>query len=151
MRCARRSTESDAGSASLEFLTVGLLLLIPLVYLVLAVASLQGAALAVEGAARHAARVFVQQGSVDEAEAAAERAISVTLADYGVSADAATVAIICEPRPDDCLTRRGFVTVRVDAVAALPLMPALPGLDVPAGVTMSASSTAHVSRFRVDR
>ena len=51
---------SDDGSASLEFITVGLLLLVPLVYLVLTIAAVQGAALGVEGAARQASRVFVQ-------------------------------------------------------------------------------------------
>lgn len=39
----------DDGTASLEFLTVGILLLVPLVYLVLAVAAIQAGALGVEG------------------------------------------------------------------------------------------------------
>ncbi|HSP76545.1 MAG TPA: hypothetical protein VLO31_10065, partial [Cryobacterium sp.] len=50
---------AERGSASLEFITAGLILLVPLVYLVLAMAALQGGALAVEGAARQAARVYV--------------------------------------------------------------------------------------------
>ena len=52
----------ERGSASLEFLTVGMILLVPLVYLVLALAAIQGGSLAVEGAARHAARVAVLTG-----------------------------------------------------------------------------------------
>ena len=51
------------GSAALEFITAGFLLLIPLVYLILAMAALQGGALSVEGASRQAARVFVQAPS----------------------------------------------------------------------------------------
>ena len=53
---ARRAAASDDGSASLEFITVGVLLLVPLVYLVLVVSSLQAASLAVEGAAQQASR-----------------------------------------------------------------------------------------------
>jgi len=146
----RASVSSDDGSASLEFLTAGVLLLVPLVYLVGTLSSLQSAALAVEGAARQAARVYVQQGSMGEAEAAAERAIRVTLADYGLSADRTAADVACKPVPGECLTRRGFVTITVEAVLPLPLVPALPGLDVSPGITMSASATAQVSRFRVD-
>ncbi|MDQ1574531.1 MAG: hypothetical protein QOH44_2090, partial [Actinomycetota bacterium] len=39
----------DGGSAALEFITAGLLLLVPLVYLILAMAAIQGGALSVEG------------------------------------------------------------------------------------------------------
>ena len=92
MRRSRRSTDTrlsaagrrwadERGSASLEFITVGLLLLLPVVYLVLTLAALQGASLAVEGATRQAARVFVQSGSLADAQAAAQTAIEVTLAD----------------------------------------------------------------------
>ncbi|RII97030.1 hypothetical protein DZF97_17400, partial [Clavibacter nebraskensis] len=50
----------DRGSAVLEFITAGVLLLVPLVYLVLAMSAIQGAALGTEGAARQAARVYVR-------------------------------------------------------------------------------------------
>lgn len=138
---------TDEGSASLEFLTVGLLLLVPTVYLVLALASIQGAAFAVEGAARHASRVFVQAGSPDDAHAAASRAIEVTLADYGVDPDGVEVAISCSPDPADCLRRRGFVTVTVTAVAALPVFPTVLGTDLPLGVRIDSTATEQVSRF----
>src|SRR5688572_9737236 len=115
MRWSRRWTErsdsgsdsDERGSASLEFIVAGLLLLVPLVYLVLSVSSVQAASLAVEGSARHASRVFVQAGSIAEANAAAARAVEVTLADYGLDASDATVTIACRPNPSACLTRRG--------------------------------------------
>jgi len=66
----------DAGSASIEFLTAGMLLLVPIVYLVILVAAVQSAALATEGAARQAARVFVQAASVQSGEEGAARAIT---------------------------------------------------------------------------
>ena len=147
MRLARRSTD-DSGSASLEFITVGVLLLVPLVYLVLVVSALQGAALGVEGAVRQASRVYVQEESIVEANEAAERAIIVTLADYGLDADDAEVTIMCRPRPSDCLTRRGFVTVHIATTVPLPLVPPVLMLDVPSGVPVHAVATEQVSRFR---
>ena len=70
----RRWSDDDGGSASLEFVTAGMILLLPLVYLVLTMASIQAGALAVEGAARQAVRVFVQAGSTRQAEAEAAMA-----------------------------------------------------------------------------
>lgn len=153
MRRARRSTDlrgtlrADDGSASIEFLTVGLLLLVPTVYLVLALSAVQAASFAVEGAARQASRVFVQASSLAEAEAAATRAIAVTLADYGLELADAEVAISCRPDPADCLTRRGHVTVSVSTVTPLPLFPAVLGTDIPLGVPLDAVATEQVSRF----
>lgn len=145
---ARRRLASDAGSASLEFLTVGVLLLVPLVYLVLVVSALQAASLGLEGAARQASRVFVQAETEPAARGAAERAIRVTLADYGLEAADAEVAVSCRPDPADCLLRRGFVTVEIATRVPLPLAPPVLGLDVPLSVTVQAIATEQVSRFR---
>ena len=68
----RSKWSSEAGSASLEFLTVGVILLVPLVYLVLAMSAIQAGALAVEGAARQAARVAVQAIDSGAADVAVE-------------------------------------------------------------------------------
>ena len=142
-----RLSADESGTASLEFVTAGLVLLLPLVYLVLTMSALQGAALAVEGASRQAARVFVEAGSVREANAAAERAVEFALADYGLDADDVDVSITCRPRAAACLTRRGFVTVEVGTRATLPLVPPVLDLDVGLSVPMSASATQQVSRF----
>jgi hypothetical protein len=147
---ARRWTDradAEDGSASIEFLTVGLLLLVPLVYLVLALAAVQAGALGVEGAARQASRVFVQERDAAAADAAAREAISVALADYGVDADTARVRIACAPDPSRCLVRRGFVTVRIAATVPLPLVPPALGAALPLRVPVEATATEQVSRF----
>jgi Flp pilus assembly protein TadG len=146
-RGAERPTRGDDGSASIEFLTVGLLLIVPLVYLVIALAAVQGAALGVEGAARQAARVFVQSPDQSSARAAAGTAIAVTLGDYGVDAGGARMRITCAPHPDRCLTRRAFVTVRIDATVDLPLVPPALGAVLPLHVPVEATATEQVSRF----
>jgi hypothetical protein len=124
-----------------------MLLLLPLVYLVLTMASIQAGAFAVEGAARQAARVYVQSASTGEANAAAGRAIEFALADYGLDADAASVSVACSPNPANCLTRRGFVTIRVSTTVALPLVPPILDLDVPLSIPVESTATQQVSRF----
>ena len=151
MRLAKHSTDQgrtgDEGSASLEFITAGMLLLLPLVYLVLTMAQLQAGAFAVEGAARQAARVYVQSATTAEANAAAQRAIEFALADYGLDTDAVTVSVSCSPRPANCLTRRGLVTIQVSTTVPLPLVPPVLDLDVALSVAVNSTATQQVSRF----
>lgn len=138
---------ADAGSASLEFVTTGLILLLPLVYLVLSMAAIQGGALAVEGAARQAVRVYVQSGTEAEAAARAERAIRFALADAGLETLEPAVSVRCSPHPGVCLTRRGTVTVSVAVTVPLPLVPQVLTIAAPLGVPLQASATEQVSRF----
>lgn len=137
----------DDGSASVEFVTAGVLLLVPLVYLAIALAAIQGAALAAEGAARQAARVYVNSPDQGRAHQAAHRAVAFALEDFGVPADGAEVAISCAPRPAQCLTRSGTVTVRVSVAAPLPLVPSLLHLDQRLAVPIQASAARTVSRL----
>lgn len=143
----RRASAAEVGSASIEFLVAGLLLLVPIVYLVVLVATVQSAALATEGAARQAARVFVQAPSVDDGEAAAVRALELALADHGVTAET-SIAVTCRPEPSDCLARRGWVTVSIEASVPLPLVPSILDVTAPLAVPIEASATQQVSRFR---
>lgn len=138
---------AETGSAVLEFVTAGMILLVPLVYLVLTMSVIQAAALSIEGASRQAARVFVQASSDSDAEASARLAVDFALADYGVKSDQATVRISCAPDPSRCLTRRGFVTVTVDAAVPLPLAPPALNLTSPLTVRLTATATQQVSRF----
>ena len=146
-RWTNRSGTDDEGSASLEFITAGMVLLLPLVYLVLTMSTIQAGAFAVEGAARQAARVYVQSPNVAHANAAASRAVEFALADYGFDTDAVTVSVSCRPSPSQCLQRRGFVTVVVTTTVALPLVPPVLDLDVPLSVPISSTATQQVSRF----
>lgn len=142
-----KSWTDETGSAALEFVTLGMVLLVPMVYLVLTMAAIQGGALAAEGAARQAARVYVESGTPGEAQGAALRALEVALADHGVESPDADLSISCTPRPDACLTRRGLVTVTVDLTVPLPLVPAALTGDFPLAVPLSATATQQVSRF----
>ena len=143
-RCGRGS---EAGSASLEFITAGMILLVPLVYLVLALSALQGGALAVEGAARQAARVYVQAPDEVTATERARRAVAFALEDHGLDPGDAEVQIECAGGTSRCLTSQGLVTVTVRIGIALPLVPDMLALNQSASVPMTAASTQMVSRF----
>ncbi|GAB3616747.1 hypothetical protein GCM10027416_13040 [Okibacterium endophyticum] len=137
---------ADDGSSSLEFITAGLILLVPLVYLVLALSALQGGTLAAEGAARQAARVYVQAGTEEAAQQRAEVAVAIALGDYGIDAEDARIAISCAGG-DTCLTRSGFVTITVRVDVGMPLVPSVLDLSEAARVPVQAQSTQQVSRF----
>ena len=147
LRSNRWSSRSEAGSASLEFITAGMILLVPLVYLVLALSALQGGALAVEGAARQAARVYVQSPDEATATVRARRAVAFALEDYGLSVGDAEVQIECTGGSSHCLTPQELVTVTVRIGIALPLVPDLLALNQSARVPMTAESSQLVSRF----
>jgi hypothetical protein len=147
MRRSRASSDlraGEQGSASLEFLTVGMILLVPLVYLVLAVASIQAAALGVEGAARQAARVAVLRGDGTVSGSGVEQTVAVVLGDYGVDAGAASVDVSCTSRCDEPGSR---VTVHVLVAVALPLVPQALASSSIGTVQLESSATHTVSRF----
>ena len=143
----RRVLRAEDGTASLEFVTAGMILLLPMVYLVLTMSALQAGSRAVEGAARQAVRVYVQAPDTRNAEAEAERAIRFALADYGLDSSAASVSISCSPRPADCLRRRATVTITVGVSVSLPLVPSALTVDGPLTVQVRSTATEQVSRF----
>ena len=139
---------SDRGSASLEFITAGVLLLVPLIYLVLVCGRVQAASLAAEGAVRQAARVFVTAESLPLATARAEQAVGDALADFSFRRTDATASIHCTPVTSSCLTSRNWVTVDVTVDVVLPFVPSILGLDKFAHVQVSSSTTQRVALGR---
>ncbi len=143
---------ADDGTAALEFVTAGLILLVPLVYLILTLATVQGGAFAVEGAARQAARVFVQSSTPAEAARRASRAIDFSLADYGIEPGAASVSVSCSGTPRaECPARNATVTVTVRVNVALPFIPDVLDLSQVASIPVQATARQQVSRFWAER
>jgi hypothetical protein len=142
----RRWLIEERGSASLEFITAGLLLIVPLVYLVLTLAQLQAATLAAEGAVRQAVRVFVTAPTVVQARVQAAAAIDDALADLHLSPSQAKTAVTCAPQPRNCLASQSGVTTRTTIAVPLPLIPSMFGLDKYARISISAEATERVAR-----
>ncbi len=137
----------DRGSAALEFITAGVLLLVPLVYLVLALSAIQGAALGTEGAARQAARVYVRADDDAAGRREARSAVEVALADQGIAPGGIALYITCTPDPQSCHAPRSLVQVSVRVAAELPLAPPVAGPDAPGSVAVHGDADERVSVF----
>lgn len=85
---------ADRGSAIVEFTFLAVLVMVPLVYLVVAVASVQRSSSAVGDAARAAGRAMAQADSVVQGQARAQAAVRITFEDAGLSVDSAQVRIV---------------------------------------------------------
>lgn len=155
MRQSNRSMSSerrirwgdDDGSAALEFVTVGVLLLVPLVYLVLTLGAVQEQTLGAEAAARHTARVIGQAPDADTAAARGDAVLQSVIREYGMDADAVDVSIRCRPSSAACPTAGSTVIVTVTTRVSLPFMPPLFGLDRIAAIPVQAESAQKTSRL----
>lgn len=146
-RIADRAGPAEAGSAVVEFLGGALLLLLPLVYLVLTLGQVQGAAFAAEGAAREAGRLVVRAETVEVGVARARAAVALAFADQGMTVDGAgALTLACEADP--CLTPGARIIVEVGAAVALPGVPEFVRGAVPAEVPVTAEYVAVVDAFR---
>lgn len=148
---SRSLLDDETGSAALEFIVAGVLLLVPLVYLVLLLGAVQEQTLGAEAAARHTARVI---GQAPDARTAAERGDAVlagVIREYDMDADAVDVAITCRPRADECPTAGATVIVTVRTEVALPLIPPIFGLDELAAIPVEAQAAQKISRLWGDR
>ena len=141
----RRLKGSDDGSASLEFVVLGVLLLVPLAYLLITVFAVQSAAYGVSAASREAGRAYVQTPTGSEPGPRAFAAAMVALRDHGIELEPDQLSITCSADP--CLTPGAVVSVRVDVTVVLPWVPELFG-EVPASVAVHGQHTAVVDRFR---
>lgn len=144
---ARCHAGGDRGSAALEFILVGLVLLVPVAYLVVALGLLQAQSLGAEAASRHVARSVSTAANPAEAEARADRIVSSVIAEYGLDADAVTVELACRPAGGACPRAGVTLHVTIRTTATLPLVPPVLGLDRMARIPIEASALQKVSRF----
>lgn len=138
----------DRGSAVVEFVTLGVLLLVPVVYLVVTLGRVQAGAFAVEGAAREAARAFSSAPDEETGAVRARAGVLLALRDQGFEDvdPAAALRLTCETEP--CLQAEARVTATVAVDVVLPGVPAFVDAVVPTRVPVRAEAVAVVDRFR---
>ena len=137
----------ESGTASVEFIWLTILLLVPFVYALIAVFDTQRASFAVSAASRSAARAFLQAADPASGEQRARVAARVALDDQDVDAD---VVITCEPGPADCLQPGSSVRVVVHTVQPLPLTPSALG-DQLGGIAVDSTHTESFGTYRAGR
>jgi hypothetical protein len=145
-RCRRGGVPTESGSAVVEFVFLAVLLLIPLMYLVMALARVQAGAFAVSTSAREAGRAYVTAASLDAAGARARAAAHLAFADQGFDDRRTQLTLTCDGDP--CLRPDGRVEVTASVIVPLPLVPSFARDVVPLDVPLTASHVAVVDRFR---
>ena len=143
MRVAR--ARRDAGRAVVEFIFLGILLLLPLLYLVLTAARIQAAAFSASLAGREAGRAFVTAASEDDAYARARVSAGLAFDDFGFTEHESGVDLDCDGTP--CLRPEGVVTSQAHVEVRLPLVPDFIADHVPSSVTITSTHVAAVDRF----
>ena len=148
-RCVRGA--ADSGSAVIEFVFLAVTVLVPLVYLVVAVAVVQRSGLAVTNAAREAGRGFATADTVSQGQRNADLAVRLALEDQGMSADDARLRVVpigasCTDSPVGATLLPGAeYTVCVTRQAALP---GIPSMLAGRGITTVGRFSVHVDDFR---
>ncbi|HEX6247304.1 MAG TPA: hypothetical protein VFZ64_05485 [Nocardioidaceae bacterium] len=140
---------TDRGSALVEFTWLAILLMVPLLYVVIAVFEVQRAAFGVSSAARSAARAFTQAPSEAHAAAHARAAARLAFDDQALDEEG-SVGIGCRPDPGNCLAPGSVVTVVVGYDVPLPLLPAALGEQRPT-IRLEAEHSIAYGTYREDR
>ena len=134
----------------MEFVWLAILLLVPLLYIVLAVFETQRAAYAASAAARSASRAFVTAPDQVSAFARAEAAARLAFGDQGIDAADFSLTITCRPDPRHCLAPGSVISAEVRSAADLPLMPAALGDNTPR-IAVAAVHRSPYGTFREAR
>lgn len=135
----------ERGNAVVEFVALAVVLLIPCLYLVLTLGSVQSAVFAADVIARDAARIHATEPDAARADARTRQMVADVLADHGIEADPeGVVSIRCTHDP--CAAPGEDVR----AMARIPVP--VPGLGPMLGgagpVRVGADHLAHVDQYR---
>jgi hypothetical protein len=145
-RTRRRIATDDRGSAALEFIVIGIGILVPLVYLAMAAATVQAAAFASAQAVREAGRAFTSSSTPSDGRLLAQAAARLAFADHGLELPAGALRISCSGGP--CLSPGSMVEVALAWEVPLPWLPGSLDADTPARVPVEATHRVPVDDYR---
>lgn len=141
--CAYRG---ERGSALVEFCWVGLILFIPITWIVISVFQVQQGAFAVNGAARAAARAYALAPDDATGAARAQAVVDQTLADQGGKGQVGEVTVSCQPFPHDCHAGTSLITIRIVSGVTVPFLPAVLGAQQ-RSFELTATHTVPIGQF----
>lgn len=120
------SSRDERGSALVELTWLGILLIVPMIWIVLSVFEVQRGAFGVSAASRAAGRAYALAPDDATGRSRAEAAARQALRDQGVDAPL-EVTVTCSPYPRDCHSGTSVVTVVVSSRVDVPLLPEVLG------------------------
>ena len=138
----------ERGSAVIEFIIIGVLVLVPLVYIAMCVMRVQAATVASSLAVREAGRAFVSADTVPDAQSRAVAAARIALGDQGFELPARSLRIRCSAA--GCLQPESSVQVELNWSVGLPWLPEFLGVDR-TEIPISAQRTMPVDTYRGDQ
>lgn len=142
-RLGRRRDER--GSALVELTWLGILLIVPVIWIVLSVFEVQRGAFGVSAAARSAGRAFALAPDDATGRSRAEAAARLAMADQGVTGDV-RVEITCAPYPHNCHSGTSVVTVVVRTQVTVPFLPDALGGGTPS-FRVESSHTVPIGQY----
>ena len=148
------SAAEDAGRAMIEFIFLGVLTMVPLLYLVVAAFQLERDVFAVTQAAREAGRAYATADDAGSAEARAAYAMDLALVDQGVPAGGATLRYVpvsasCSATAGDAQSLDPGAEFAV-CVTRVMQLPGVPGFASGRSNTVTGRYVVHIDEFRTD-
>lgn len=119
------SLRNDNGSATVEFIALSVILLIPALYLLVTISQLQAAGYASVAASDQAAKTIAYTDTDAQAESRAIRTVHLTAENYQLNPATTDTTIHCTNNP--CSTPGTQITVNVSIDVPLPLIPTFLG------------------------
>ncbi|MBV9821982.1 MAG: pilus assembly protein [Actinobacteria bacterium] len=144
--------DGERGSAIVEFVFVAVLVMVPLVYLIVAVAVVQRARLATTNAARDVGRAIATSETAGQAEVRAEAALRAAL--HGQGLTPADVEVRYVEAGSDCDAAATVPSLAPASVFAVCVtrhqsLPAVPSVLAGRGITVVGRYLVHVDDFRI--
>lgn len=138
------SLRNDQGSATVEFIGLSVILLIPAIYLLLTISQLQAAGYAAVAAADQAAKTVGLSENPAQAEVRAIHTVRLTAEDFQLDPRATTTTIHCSN--PECTDPGTQIRVDVSIDVSLPLVPTFLGSPTRVA-TMDATGYHVVGEF----
>ncbi|MDQ2957305.1 MAG: pilus assembly protein [Actinomycetota bacterium] len=147
--------DDDGGNAIIEFVFVAILVLVPLIYLIVAVAVVQRARLATTNAARDVGRAIATANSLDQADGRAQAALRIAIANQGLQPSQVQLRYVAPGA--DCQNGPA-VTPALTAGAQFQVcvirhqqLPAVPSIVSGRGIVAVGRYLVHIDDFRTIR
>jgi len=116
----KQARASDQGSAILEFLVIGVLVLVPVLYVLLTLLRVESAAMASTQAVREAGRAFMMSDTEEQGRRASQAAVALAMADQGFAVPPSALRITCASA---CLTPGSALHFHLEWTVDLPWLP----------------------------
>jgi hypothetical protein len=130
-----------------ELVWLGILLLVPLLWIVLSVFEVQRGAFGVSAAARSAGRAYALAPTDAEGERRARAAARQVMADQGLRDIPLVVEVTCDSPGTTCHSGGAVITVRVDTRVDLPMLPDVLGGGAPS-FALDATHTVPIGQYQ---